>query len=160
MVGTMAFAVACLPAGSHADFLYIPAGQPAPVAVEVDERAVREWAPEAVAAEVHEPARTETKAAEADIGLWRVHAGDMLREVLDRWGSRAGVDVLFLTDRRYRLHEAAAFAGSFGEAAEALFAALSHLPRPPVGEWRQAGRTLAVLHRTRAERARSRGNGS
>ena len=30
----------------------------------------------------------------------------MLRAALARWGGRAGVDVLFLTDRRYRLEAA------------------------------------------------------
>ena len=71
----------------------------------------------------------------------------MLRDVLGRWAARAGVEVLFLTDRRYRLHEGRSFAGSFEAAAEALFAALSHMPHPPVGEARQEGRAYAVLHR-------------
>ena len=79
-------------------------------------------------------------------GLWQVRAGEMLREALDRWGDRAGVEVLFLTDRRYRLHEGRAFEGSFDEAARTLFSALSHLPHAPVGELRPDGRTLAVMH--------------
>ena len=79
-------------------------------------------------------------------GLWQVRAGEMLREALDRWGDRAGVEVLFLTDRRYRLHEGRAFEGSFDEAAMDLFSALSHLPHPPAGELRPDGRTLAVMH--------------
>ena len=79
-------------------------------------------------------------------GLWQVRAGEMLREALDRWGDRAGVEVLFLTDRRYRLHEGRAFPGSFDEAARTLFSALSHLPHPPAGELRPDGRTLAVMH--------------
>ncbi|MCY4502940.1 MAG: TcpQ domain-containing protein [Alphaproteobacteria bacterium] len=80
------------------------------------------------------------------LGLWQVRAGEMLREALDRWGDRAGVEVLFLTDRRYRLHEGRAFPGSFDEAARTLFSALSHLPHPPAGELRPDGRTLAVMH--------------
>ena len=80
-------------------------------------------------------------------GGWRVHAGETLREALDRWGARAGIDVLFLTDRRYRLGEARTFEGEFGEAARALFAALAHLPRPPAGELSGDGRTLTILHR-------------
>ena len=81
---------------------------------------------------------------------WQVHAGETLRAALDRWGARAGVDVLFLTDRRYRLNENRTFEGGFAEAAQALFAALAHLPRPPVGELSGDGRTLTVLHRVRS----------
>ena len=81
---------------------------------------------------------------------WQAHMGETLRETLDRWGARAGVDVLFLTDRRYRLNENRTFEGGFAEAAQALFAALAHLPRPPVGELSGNGRTLTVLHRVRS----------
>ena len=77
---------------------------------------------------------------------WRIHAGETLRETLDRWGARAGVDVLFLTDRRYRLGGNRTFEGGFAAAARALFAALAHLPRPPVGELSNNERTLTVLH--------------
>ena len=80
-------------------------------------------------------------------GGWRVRAGETLRAALDRWGARAGVDVLFLTDRRYRLGEGRAFEGGFGEAARTLFTALAHLPHPPVGELSGDGCTLTVLHR-------------
>lgn len=79
---------------------------------------------------------------------WQVHADEMLRETLDRWGARAGVDVVFLTDRRYRLGETRTFGGGFAAAARALFTALAHLPHPPVGELSDDGRTLTVLHRT------------
>lgn len=79
--------------------------------------------------------------------VWRVHAGEMLREALARWGARAGMDVVFLTDRRYRLEGAAGFGGGFADAVQALFEALSHLPHPPVaGRW-EGGTTLVVTHR-------------
>ena len=95
---------------------------------------------------------------------WRVRAEETLRAALSRWGDEAHVEVLFLTDRRYRLHEARAFGGSFDEATQALLAALSHLPHPPVGELRPDGRTLAVLHqasphRTSPQRTRAPGEG-
>ena len=90
-------------------------------------------------------------------GRWRVRAGETLREALGRWGGRAGVEVLFLTDRRYRLHEGRAFGGSFDRAARTLFAALSHLPHSPVGEMRPDGRTLAVMHKS--DRSRTAGVG-
>ncbi len=79
--------------------------------------------------------------------VWRVEAGDTLRAVLERWGTRAGVEVLFLTDRRYRLHRGQAFEGAFIGAVRALFFALSHLPHPPVGELATGGKSLAVTHR-------------
>ena len=79
--------------------------------------------------------------------VWRVHAGEMLREALARWGARAGTDVVFLTDRRYRLEGDAAFQGGFADAAQALFEALSHLPHPPEGALSADGTSLAVTHR-------------
>ena len=96
-----------------------------------------------------ERARVTPEEAAAESGLWGIRAGETLRTVLGRWGRRAGIEVLFLTDRRYRLHEGRAFNGSFEEAAHALSGALSHLPHPPAMELRADGGTLAVLHRTR-----------
>ena len=95
------------------------------------------------------PANGVAEAAAHRTGLWRVSADETLRGVLDRWAGRAGVEVLFLTDRRYRLHEARGFEGSFAEAAQALLGALAHMPHAPVGEPRSGGRTLVVLHRAR-----------
>ena len=92
-------------------------------------------------------ADAEPLAKSSSAGLRQVRAGETLREALDRWGDNAGIEVLFLTDRRYRLHEGRAFPGSFDEAARTLFAALSHLSHPPAGEMRPGGRTLAVLHK-------------
>ena len=91
--------------------------------------------------------RSAPDAAEDGGGVWRVNAGDTLRATLARWGTRAGVDVLVLTDRRYRLHEARDFPGRFAGAVDALFAALAHLPHPPAGALSADGRTLTVLHR-------------
>ena len=103
----------------------------------------------AVAGEEGAPATVEAGIEDPDAGLWQVRPGETLREILGRWGGRAGIEVLFLTDRRYRLHEGRTFAGPFAQAADALFATLSHLPHPPVGERRSDGGTLAVLHRSR-----------
>ena len=79
--------------------------------------------------------------------FWRVGSEETLREVLKRWSEDAGVDVLWLTDRRYRLHEARVFDGSFEEAIGALFFSLSHLPHAPVGELAGEGGVLSVMHR-------------
>ena len=85
--------------------------------------------------------------------VWRVRAGETLRETLARWGARAGTDVLFLTDRRYRLEGAASFEGAFGEAARSLFGALGHLPHPPEGGLSEDGGSLVVTHRLPMPRA-------
>ena len=81
--------------------------------------------------------------------VWRVHAGEMLRGVLARWGARSGTEVVFLTDRRYRLEGAAGFEGGFADALQALFQALSHLPHPPAAARSEGGTTLVVTHRSR-----------
>ena len=84
---------------------------------------------------------------------WRIGPEETLREVLQRWSERAGVDVLWLTDRRYRLHEARLFEGSFEEAVGSLFFSLSHLPRAPVAELAGDGGVLSVMHRASREGA-------
>ncbi len=86
--------------------------------------------------------------------VWRVHEGEMLRAVLARWGARAGTDVLFLTDRRYRLDGAAAFEGGFMDAVQGLFRSLSHLPHAPVAARSEGGMALVVRHRLPASPAR------
>lgn len=85
--------------------------------------------------------------------VWRVHEGEMLRGVLARWGARAGTEVLFLTDRRYRLDGDAAFEGGFADAAQALFRSLSHLPHAPVAARSEGGAALVVRHRMPASPA-------
>ena len=80
-------------------------------------------------------------------GVWRVHAGETLRVALSRWGERAGADVIFLTDRRYRIDAAAAFEGGFGDVAAALLLRLAHLPHPPAGALSADGSSLVVMHR-------------
>ena len=93
------------------------------------------------------PGAVEFATADRGHGAWRVQAGDTLRAVLELWGTRAGVEVLFLTDRRYRLHRGQAFEGAFIDAVRALFFALSHLPHPPVAEFTTGGKSLVVTHR-------------
>ena len=78
---------------------------------------------------------------------WRVTEGEMLHAILERWGSRSGVDMVWLTDRRWRIDADHAFTGTFSEAVRALLFALSHLPHAPVGELSGDGRSLAILHR-------------
>ena len=130
MAAAIAMAAA-IPAAS-AEFRYVPPAKPVPEAAGP--------APIVTGSAAGESART-------DSTRWQVHAGETLREALDRWGARAGVGVVFLTDRRYRLGENRTFEGGFAKAAQALFAALARLPRPPVGELSTDGRTLTILHR-------------
>ena len=146
-----AVAVLLAPAAS-AEFRYVPpeapvqAEAPAPGAAEsAADRGGRHVPSASDAAEAADGAAAGTG------GAWRVNAGGTLRGTLDRWGARAGVDVLVLTDRRYRLHEARDFPGPFAEAVDALFAALAHLPHPPAGALSADGRTLTVLHRVPQE---------
>ena len=78
---------------------------------------------------------------------WRVARGEMLRTILERWGSRAGIDTVWLTDRRWRIDTDHVFTGTYSEAVRALLFALSHLPHAPVGELSGDGRSLVILHR-------------
>ncbi len=98
------------------------------------------------------PAGLDSDAIEAEppgapVFSWRVARGEMLRTIMERWGSRGGVDIVWLTDRRWRIDEDHAFTGTFPEAVAALLFALSHLPHAPVGELSGDGRSLAILHR-------------
>ena len=174
MVFAAALFTACISVESRAGFLYVPPVEPAAVGGSGTDHApaIREEATDAADSRADERccglpggspsfrtvpdsakriglrrANSESLDKNNSPGIWQVRAGEMLRETLGRWGERAEIEVLFLTDRRYRLHEGRLFHGSFGEASQALFAALSHLPHPPVGETRPDGRTLAVLHR-------------
>ena len=81
--------------------------------------------------------------------VWRIHAGETLRQALSRWAERAGAEVTFLTDRRYRLDAAAAFEGGFGDVSATLLRGLAHLPHPPAGTLSADGRSLIVTHRAR-----------
>ena len=148
MVAAMAFATSV-----HAGFVYVPPEEETvPIQAEAGGDAAPQLEPEAAGGATAGLDAREAGAAKPGPDRWHVHPGEMLREALDRWGSRAGVEILFLTDRRYRLLEGRSFAGSFEEAAQALFSALSHLPHRPVGERKGAGRTLAVLHGARPNR--------
>ena len=154
LAAAIAVAAMAMSPAVEAGFLYVPQDGPAANAIEAAAGAV----PEGATRDAHGRAAVEENAPRPGSGLWQVHAGETLREVLARWGGHAGIEVLFLTDRRYRLHEGRGFSGSFEEATQALFAALSHLPHPPAGEARADGRTVAVLHRASPHRAHPAGD--
>ena len=97
---------------------------------------------------------TELAVARAGASDWRVWKGETLRAALARWGARAGVEIVWRTDRRYRLQEGRVFLGrTFREAAAALFVALGGLPEAPAGALSEDGRILAVRHAGRSGRA-------
>ena len=95
------------------------------------------------------PGEVELIAGRTGVGDWKVLSGDTLRETLERWGRRAGVEVIFLTDRRYVLGRPTVLRGNFEAAVRTLLFRLSHLPHPPAGELAADGRSLAVTHRSR-----------
>ena len=94
-----------------------------------------------------DPEAIEPEPSSEPVLRWRVGAGEMLSTILERWGWRGGVDMVWLTDRRWRIDEDHVFTGTFSEAVRALLFALSHLPHAPVGELSGDGRSLVILHR-------------
>lgn len=89
----------------------------------------------------------EFASARAGASDWRVWARETLRSVMSRWGARAGVEVVWRTDRHYRLHEGRVFRGrTFGEAAALLFAALGGVPDAPAGRLSADGASMAMKH--------------
>ena len=107
--------------------------------------------PRVSGASVLDPSVSGTSVSGASV--WRVREGEMLRAVVARWAERAGTDVVFLTDRRYRLDGDAAFEGGFMDAVQALFRSLSHLPHPPLAARSEGGTALVVRHRMPASTA-------
>ena len=89
----------------------------------------------------------EFAAARAGASDWRVWANETLRSVMSRWGARAGVEVVWRTDRHYRLQDGRMFRDrTFGEAAALLFAALGGVPDAPAGRLSPDGASMAVKH--------------
>ena len=78
---------------------------------------------------------------------WFVAPGELLADVLSRWGEDADVEIVWLTDRRWRIDQRATFSGAFEDAARALLFSLSHLSHAPVAQFAPSGRTLVIVHR-------------
>ena len=155
MLALLAAGLALGGSDASAGFRYVPPDTPPVVEDAAAEPAARGPIPLPAEAQGAEPGGPSAGPGPAVLGPrvpgprhWRVREGEMLRAALARWGARAGVDVLFLTDRRYRLEAAASFEGRFMDAVQALFRGLSHLPHPPVAA-RAEGAALVVRHRLR-----------
>ncbi len=94
--------------------------------------------------------------ARAGASDWRVWAEETLRSVMSRWGARAGVEVVWRTDRHYRVHEGRVFRGrTFEEAAQLLFAALGDVVDAPAGRIAADGSSIAMKHLRRLPAVRS-----
>lgn len=88
--------------------------------------------------------------ARAGASDWRVWADETLRSAMSRWGARAGVEVVWRTDRHYRIRDGRVFRGfTFEQAARLLFAALGDVPDAPVGRLSEDGASMAMLHARR-----------
>ncbi len=83
----------------------------------------------------------------APLRTWSVAPGELLEDVLARWGDGAGVAIVWLTDRRWRIDQRATFGGEFEDAVRSLLFALSHLSHAPVAQFAPSGRTLVIVHR-------------
>ena len=89
------------------------------------------------------------RAGESD---WRAWADETLRSAMSRWGARAGVEIVWMTDRHYRLHEGRVLRGkTFEEATALLFTALGEVAYAPAGRLSADGASMAMRHVRRAE---------
>ena len=96
-----------------------------------------------------DPGRVELLSADRGRRSWQVGAGEMLAAVLARWGEAAGVEIVVLTDRSWRVEHSHVFRDrTFDEACAALLIGLSHMPHPPAAE--RVGDVLSVMHRSRS----------
>ncbi len=89
----------------------------------------------------------EFASARAGASDWRIWSEETLRSVMSRWGARAGVEVVWRTDRHYRVHDGRVFRGrTFEEASALLFAALGDVPDAPAGRLSEDGASMAMKH--------------
>ena len=85
--------------------------------------------------------------ARAGASDWRVWAEESLRSIMSRWGARAGVEVVWRTDRHYRVHDGRVFRGfTFEEATAALFAGLGDVPDAPAGRVSKDSTSMVMRH--------------
>lgn len=93
------------------------------------------------------PGEVELATVGRGVADWSVGQGETLREALTRWSAMVGAELVWLTDRTYRLQETRRFRGTFAEAVGALARSLSGLERAPEARVAPDGRTLTVRHR-------------
>ena len=93
------------------------------------------------------PGEVELATIGRGVADWSVAQGETLRQALARWSAMVGVELVWLTDRTYRLHETRRFRGTYAEAVAALSRSLSGLDPAPAAMASADGRTLVVRHR-------------
>ena len=93
------------------------------------------------------PGEVELVTGGRGVADWTAGQGETLRAVLGRWSAMAGVELVWLTDRSYRLRDKRRFRGTYAEAVSALARSLSGLDPAPDAAPGADGRTLVVRHR-------------
>ena len=93
------------------------------------------------------PGEVELASVGRGVASWEVRRDETLTGALARWGARAGVEAVRLTDRRYTLQESRTFRGTYREAVDLLMAALSELEPAPAARLSDDGMSLSILHR-------------
>ena len=122
----------CLSGAAHAAFRYL---DPVPVTA---------TAAPAPGKQPH--ATRDHPEATSDAPHWDALDGELLQDTLKRWGTRVGIEIHVLTDRRYRLEGSRRFVGTFRDVVAALLDSLSFLPYPPAAEMTPQG-VLLIRHR-------------
>ena len=102
------------------------------------------------------PGEVELATVGRGVADWSVVQGETLRQALERWSAMVGVELVWLTDRSYRLHETRRFRGTFAEAVAALARTLSGLDPAPDAAIGPDGRSLSVRHRQAGRQAGER----
>ena len=97
------------------------------------------------------PGEVELATVGRGVADWSVGQGETLQDALTRWSAMVGVELVWLTDRTYRVHETRRFRGTFAEAVGELARSLSGLERAPEAAVAPDGRTLTVRHRPAGE---------
>lgn len=97
------------------------------------------------------PGEVELATVGRGVADWSVAQDETLRDALMRWSAMVGVELVWLTDRTYRVHETRRFRGTFAEAVSKLARSLSGLERAPEAAIAAGGRTLTVRHRPAGE---------
>ena len=93
------------------------------------------------------PGEVELATVGRGVADWSVAQDETLRDALMRWSAMVGVELVWLTDRTWRVHETRRFRGTFAEAVGKLARSLSGLERAPEAAVGPDGRTLTVRHR-------------
>ncbi len=99
------------------------------------------------AAPVVRPPMSSRAVVSAPAASWQAEAGMTLRDVLQDWANRAGVDLYWSIDYDYRLRQSVSIDGTFSDAASQLLDRFANAKPRPYAQLHQQGgqaRTLVV----------------